>query len=277
MLRTVGSTLLAKANPGGALRKAEEQNIENPALPGKGAIGTISRAGLEQPIERQVPPGSTKVVSSAPAVESTVAPGGILPTQPIPDTGVGMPGAQAPVAPSTPARGPSAAPNVGYLPPTLRSTQAAPAKTVSGGALANAAPSVKTQQEMGVRSQVQGAPGESMDIVKPFVSVAGGKVMADEGKKLNVLRPTTLQEVAGGAGKVISTIGNALNAPQLTPGGLGAKLQTFGGAPSVAKAGVGSVSKAVQQVASNLRSYNPAQTLQSNINKATSFLRSLFR
>lgn len=289
MLRTVGSTLLAKASPGGALRKTEEQNIESPAIPGKGGIGTISRAGLEQPIERQVPPGSAKVVSSAPSVEGNVAPGGMLPTQPIPDTGMGLPGSTNPIAPSTPTRGVASAPNVGLLPQTLRSqASGTAAKTVSGGALAGAGVNTKVAQEMGEQARIQGNPSISgPDYVNPFVSgIMGTKVRADEGGQ--GYRPTTLQQVAGSVGSAMQKAGDAAKSGLAGPigqalrsivgsTGTAGSLQRFGGDPNVSKSGTGSVQKAAQSAASAIKSYNPVQTFKSNVNKTTSFLRSLFK
>lgn len=280
--------MLAKANPGGALRKTAEAQIENPALMDKGGIGTLSRAGLEEPINRQVPPGSTKVVSSSPAVEPNVAPSGVLPTQPI-TSGIGLPEGNAPQAP-TPVRGAgSPVPNVGFIQPTVRSqATGAQAKTTSGGALSNAGASVLTQQKMGGQTNVQGQPSTlgAEDYVNPFVGGAlGGKVRADEGG--SAYRPTTLQQIAGSVGSAMQKAGDAAKAGLAGPAaqllrsvvgstGTAGNLQRFGGDPNVAKAGTGSVQKAAQSAVSALRSYNPVQTFQSNVNKTTSFLRSLF-
>src|SRR3990167_8772150 len=69
-LRSLGSSLVAKGSPGGTYRKTEERRIETPDLPGRGKVGSIDRAQLEEPLERQVPGGSQKVVGVQPTVES---------------------------------------------------------------------------------------------------------------------------------------------------------------------------------------------------------------
>lgn len=69
-LRQLGSSLVAKASPGAAYRKAAEENLQGQNLLEKGQIGTISRQQVEEPFERKVPAGSNKVVSVRPIVES---------------------------------------------------------------------------------------------------------------------------------------------------------------------------------------------------------------
>lgn len=69
-LRQLGSSLVAKASPGAAYRKAAEQRGQAQNLLEKGQIGTISRQQVEEPFERKVPAGSNKVVSVRPIVES---------------------------------------------------------------------------------------------------------------------------------------------------------------------------------------------------------------
>lgn len=81
-VRPLGSSLLAKAGAGGRLRESEEARIQKPEIPGKGGIGTLGRAQVEEPLVRQVPAGSSKVVSVQPTVEGTTADVGILPTAP---------------------------------------------------------------------------------------------------------------------------------------------------------------------------------------------------
>lgn len=71
-LRSIGSSLLAKSNPGGAYRKAEEQNIQNPQT--SGDLGLIARSNIEEPIARQVSPGSAKIVAQQPIFEGLVNP-----------------------------------------------------------------------------------------------------------------------------------------------------------------------------------------------------------
>ena len=86
MLRSLGSSLVAKSSPGGRLRDLIEQAMTIPQIPGKGAIGSISRAGIEEPLKREVPAGSEKIVGATPVVQSQAGlPADILPSE------VGMP------------------------------------------------------------------------------------------------------------------------------------------------------------------------------------------
>lgn len=91
MLRSLGSSLVAKSSPGGKLRDLGEQAITTPQIPGKGAIGSISRAGIEEPLKREVPAGSEKivgalpVVSSQPGLPADVIPSEVMPPAPIPE------------------------------------------------------------------------------------------------------------------------------------------------------------------------------------------------
>ena|SRR3990167_1886198 len=81
-LRSLGSSLIARAGVGSRTRQGEETRIQKPEIPGKGAVGTLSRKGIEEPLERQVPPGSEKIVSSRPIVESIPGvPADILPDE----------------------------------------------------------------------------------------------------------------------------------------------------------------------------------------------------
>lgn len=73
MLRTFGTALLAKSQPGGKLRELEEFTTTKPEIPGKGQAGTLSRSLIEEPLTRQTPPGSEKIVSVQHTIEG-VAP-----------------------------------------------------------------------------------------------------------------------------------------------------------------------------------------------------------
>lgn len=72
-MRTVGSQLFTKAQPGGKLRELAEFTTTKPEIPGKGQIGTLSRGLTEEPLLRDVSPGSAKIVSVQPIIEG-VAP-----------------------------------------------------------------------------------------------------------------------------------------------------------------------------------------------------------
>lgn len=279
-LRTIGSTLQAKANPGGALRSKDESLINRPDIPDSGAVGSVNRQLVEEPLQRQVPEGSAKVVSSTPAVEGTTVAAPGVNTGATPMAPVGLMG-EAPSG--TPSRGASqplfaggVAPEAGAsAQPRSMVKPGVAASAASGGPVANAGIATGyLPPEQSQPTQVQGqASQDNPTVLGALSNLLGLKTFAGNG---NPVISTLGQQIAGTAGKAISAVGNALKAPQIVPGGVGAAMQSYGGAPSVTQSGGGSVSKAVQQAAAALRSYNPVQTFQSNVSKAASVLRSLF-
>lgn len=95
-LRFLGSSLVAKAATGSKTRDLAEQNIQTPSIPGKGDVGSFIREAVEQPLERPVPQGSSKVVASQPLIE-----GGAVTSLPGSDAeavregmGMGLPGSR---------------------------------------------------------------------------------------------------------------------------------------------------------------------------------------
>jgi len=70
-LRSLGSSLLAKARPGGILRQQAETRATQYLPPTKAQPGNISRIGAEEPILRQPSPGSEKIVAAKPTIEGT--------------------------------------------------------------------------------------------------------------------------------------------------------------------------------------------------------------
>lgn len=94
MLRSLGTSLLAKANPGGQLRGLSERKTNTPSIPGKGAIGNLSRLGVEDPLEAQGSPGSDKIVAQRPLEQGLVG----TPTDIVPEMYATQEGSQfAPV------------------------------------------------------------------------------------------------------------------------------------------------------------------------------------
>lgn len=279
-LRTIGSTLLAKANPGGALRSKEEKLVERPDIPDAGAVGSVNRQMVEEPLQRQVPEGSVKVVSATPTVEgTTVATPGMNPAQPMAGQGMGtgmFPGESG----ATPSRGaanqplfaggvsPEAGPSA-----SLRSNvqPGRTGSTVSGGALpgAQVATAYKPAETPSVDVQGERGSDDNFSPLPLSLGLIGSKAFAGGGQPGQSTTRTTgqalAQTVASGLGPVF----------QATP--VGRALQSYANSPQAVKSGSGSVQKAVQQAAAALRSYNPVQTFSSNVNKAASVLRSLFR
>lgn len=293
----LGSQLIAKSSPGGKLRTLTEQNAENPAIPGKGDVGTISRTQVEEPLNRPVPPGSDKIISVQPTVEGTTVSQGDI----VPAGGVGLnPTTNAPLrsgagdqalfqgngggdnasrpaaAPSQPAGrvnpgGATATPTAAKAPARAAAAYV-PAPQVLG--LSDSQPSQSASQNQ----QVQG--GTTTYQRDPFlaaVTTLGNKAYADTKNAVNKVvsyTPTAGQYVSGAAGKVASAVGNVVNSPALRS--LGSQLQSFGGQPNTT---VGSISKAVSNVANNV-----GKTVGSTVNNLRSaasstvnnLLRSLF-
>src|SRR3990172_8666881 len=75
MIRSLGSSLLAKAGTGSLSRKKDETRITKPEVPGKGAVGTAARDLTQETNITPVAPGSEKVIRSAPGMESASLPG----------------------------------------------------------------------------------------------------------------------------------------------------------------------------------------------------------
>ncbi len=106
-LRTLGTSLLAKASPGSKSRDVAETNIDSPAIPGKGVPGTLSRGLIEEPLQRAVPPGSQKVVGASPIVENAASAESFADPEAIQRSvlpGVGLPSTPLAVAPGASAQ-----------------------------------------------------------------------------------------------------------------------------------------------------------------------------
>lgn len=58
-------------SPGSVLRSFLENQFAGIKIPGKGESGSLSRAQLEEPLERSVPVGSNKIVAVKPPIEPT--------------------------------------------------------------------------------------------------------------------------------------------------------------------------------------------------------------
>jgi len=262
---TLGTSLVAKGNPGGKLREVVEQGINEAALTGAGQTGSIQRAQIEQPLERPVSPGSEKIVSATPALEGgVVTPMDVDPLNAgigLPSGAVARPGANAQALfqgnPGNQAASPGR-PNPGAA-PQVRAMNAAPANVATAyrppapqgdvmGA-STAQPAQPSQQNQ----QVQGGSNiRTQAVVKPLIGTLGGKVYADapSNKPVVVQKPvqaTTGQYLAGGAGRAISAVGNAINSPAVK--NVGNQLQSFGG-----QRPQGDIRGSVATAASNLRS-----------------------
>lgn len=322
-MRSLGSSLVAKATPGGAYRDTQENRIAKPNIPGKGEVGSIQRGFLEEPQNIAVPGGTEKIVRNAPGVES--APG--LPISPEQQQllagAIGMANPQAaplpgsdnqpllrstgpsPAGPSsspTP-QGQVAAPRVAAAPVSRggRSAQV----ISSGGELASAKQTggIPEGDVLGAATNYQAPNYERLSIGNagylPVINTLSGRASAADpnqqrlpegqvrqtnpktGGPSNTIgfTPTTGQYLAGAAGKVLTNIGSAFKAPQLSPGGLGAKLQTWGGAVGPSVAGQGSITSALRSLARpNTNTVNFLRSAASNVgNKLRSVFSNLFK
>ena len=284
-LRSLGSSLVAKAAPGSALRKTTEQRILTPEIPGKGAPGSLERQFIEEPTLRPISAGSQRITTPTPTIESvqgqaSLPPDLIAPAPPLP---VARPGAegqplfQGGVTPTAAA-------------PVARGGRVA--TSVSGGPVPETTPAQgPAGQVQGASTQVQAAPSVTREGLLPTIfSFLSGRTVADEPQRptqessgfgaTGVQRqgneisftPTAGQLLAGISGKALTSVGTALKAPQLAPGGLGARLQAFGGNVGPAIAGQGSISAGLRSLTSSVG--KAASNLRSKASNAFSYLRS---
>lgn len=278
-LRSLGSSLVAKASPGATYRKQAETNIENPELPGRGKVGSIDRAQLEEPLERSVPGGSQKIVGVQPTVESVAGvPGDISPA-------VGLPSG---VTPNIPGGNQGQALFQGGVGVPAGRVNPGAAPTVSSSAGGGARPALLSQP--GVQSVSKTQIGQAPTVVKnepsydrdSFLSAitsVGNKAYADAKEQVNKVisyTPTAGQYIAGGAGKALGSLANATGNAQLRS--LSNQLQSFGGSRAVGneslsiRKNVGNVVNTVQKAAAPV-----IRSAQNVVKQAQSVLRSLFR
>lgn len=243
MIRSLGSSLLAKAGAGSLSRKKEEARITKPEIPGKGAVGTAGRDLTQETNITPVAPGSEKVIRSAPGIESASLPGMAANQVPL-VAGIGLPNvpstAGAANQPMFQGGGgaPAPASQAGQAgrQAQVRATTGAPIGAVAGARAERAA---QAAAEPGLTFDVGGNSipasyaGGGIGLLPSIANFFGGRVQAapEAAKAVISAGRTTAQKVAGAAGKALTAVGTALKAPQLAPGGLGAQAQTWGGQP----------------------------------------------
>jgi len=263
MIRSLGSSLLAKAGTGSLSRKKDERRITHPEIPGKAAVGTAARDLTQETQIQPVAPGSEKIIRSAPGIESASLPG--MATNKVPlVAGMGTPGG-APAAPAggqpmlrSEGGGGAAASQPGQAgrQATVASTAGAPTGAV---ATKRAAARAELARIAGAPTNVQAERVPFGQGNLPNIGMFGGRVSADPGDKggdqqaSNTWQPTTGQYAAGGVGKAIHAIGQKFGniLPEMN---ISENLQKWGGSQSVAAAGKGSAEKAVQNISNALRS-----------------------
>ena len=305
-LRSLGSSLVAKAQPGSASRDTIEARITKPSIPGKGAPGSTERNLVEEPLLNTTP-GTEKVVSVAPEAEaaSMASPGGVTPDQTAllagavgrtPQTNGSAPGSdgqalfQGGLTPTS-----AAAPTVGGRAAKAVSAPALRSGAANIGLLPSTAPKTSTQVQAARPTSVSQAKPTSNQLSSNTALGTGGGVAA-AGKALLSGISKVASKVAPVAAKaslplsVFSTFATPsfqaeqarqanvaqnksinqqiANTPKGQPvfGGTNAKITAA--PPKAAPSNVlRSVAQPVKQVASNIRS-----TVENAANK----LRSLF-
>lgn len=287
MIRSLGSSLLAKAGTGSLTRKKEESRILRPEIPGKAAVGTAIRDLTQETNITPVAPGSEKVIRSAPGIESASTPG--MATNQVPlVAGMGMPigatpggammggnnqalfqggvstpaavpgqaGRQA-MAVSAPGRGGVAAARV------AQATQAAQTVTEPG----------RISPEGGAQTTYQVEPLKRFVInaflkgILPAIRRTGGRTQAEDPGESMEISPTAGQVLSNIASRTINTVGGALGNP-LRERGISEGLMALAKNPAATLKGQGSIAKTVQNIGSGLRSVT--QSAQNTWNKLRS-------
>lgn len=281
-LRSLGSSLVAKSTPGSATRDLIEKQINKPAIPGKGEIGTTSRDLVSEPQVVAAAPGSEKIVAAGPGVEGSqvISPTEATPTQPMQPLlagAMGLPQGPGQMGSNNMAMMDGSASRVAASAPTAgRSASARSGGPVAGSSIAGGNISV---------------PGTSTSVTAPrpvtqaqdsaFLSnVLSNRVSADQNQNAPVVsRPNVAQDVFGGIGKVLTNVGTTLGLGQLVPGGLGAKLQTYGGQPTRVASGsnTGNISQDVANVSRPLTLRSMVDVAKQAGSQISSKLRSLFK
>ena len=251
----IGSSLVAKSNPGSPIRKTTEDKINNPAIPNKGAIGSIQRQAVEQPFLKETPSGSARTVSVTPAIESQAIGNRNMPIPEAAGGANGQPQLRSGANGQALFQGGVSTPSaVRSAAPVAKGGTAAKSASVAGvnkGAIGGmgmitpeAASTSINYERQGVFSGNPQLPSAMQ--VGSRVSASGDNQISNpqpgQVKQGNTIKftPTTGQYIAGKVGSVLSSIPATQN--------LGNKLQTFGGAASPAATGQGSATNAIRSV-----------------------------
>lgn len=269
MLRSLGSSLVAKSSPGSKSREIVENRLNSTTIPDKGDPGSVQRSLMEETKVQPVAPGSEKQIRVSPGVSAV---------QGMDDPGMGL------IGPENPAlAGGAAGPRQNYNPAALRSgansqallqggepgspppapagnpasASAAPRSGRSATAVSSAGAGSSENLLAGIMGtgNVDSGPRQNYQVEKPQDNVEvgnykfqplGGRVSADGGQGgAKTISGNTLQAVAGTLSKAAEKVGG-------------------GNIPSV---GLRSFAQNVSQAANPI--FSPAAALQS-VNKAAS-------
>lgn len=284
-LRSLGSSLVAKSTPGSATRDLLEKQISKPAIPGKGEIGTTSRDLVSEPQVVAAAPGSEKIVAAGPGVEGSqvISPTDVAPTQtmqPLLAGGMGLPQGPGQAGSNNMAMMDGSASRVAASAPTAgRSATARSGGPVAGSSIAGGNISVP-----GASTSVTAPRSQSMYEMAPSTGTTWGSkvIAAPENAPTAPIKvssqPSAAQEFFGGVGKALTSVGSSLGLGQLVPGGLGAKLQTYGGQPTRVQTGSsGSIAQDFSNVARPLTLRSMVDVAKQAASQGYSKLRSLFK
>lgn len=285
-LRSLGTTLLAKTNPGTALRTKEEQNVQGavPAANTSAQPNAAVRKTVDQPMEVSVPGGTEKSVAVKPTIQpnvSTTQPAtgiqgqGLLPQMggAVAATNAGR-NINAPVAPSS--AGNVATPNKVAAPISAPVGAKSSTSVSSGGRVASAAvPNSNFLSNVGVGAKNAPAETNVRAVSVPFTGIGSRVSAAEDGGKSYEVGRSLPQAVAATVANIIDKgVVNAvknIGKTNYTPtSNVSRSLMQFASNPSAAKS---------SGILSNISSAaNTAKNTASNVvQKASSWLRSLFK
>ena len=285
-LRSLGATLLAKSNPGTALRNKEEQNIGGAVPAGNTSAQPNSavRKTVDQPLEVSVPGGTEKNVAVKPTIQPNVST-----TQPstaaqgqglLPQMGGGAAAAiagrniNAPAAPVS-GGGNVVSPNNVNSPSLSPTAQKASTSASSAGRVAKASVGNNAfLSNMGVGEKNAPAQTNTYNPVSTNFQL-GTRASAAEGSNNEVGR-SALQGVAAtianvidkGVVNAVKNIGNVNNYQPTSKASQ--SLMNFASNPKASQS---------SGIISNIRSAasNAGQKVSNTVQKASSWLRSLFK
>lgn len=239
MIRSLGSSLVAKASPGSKTRETIERRIENPAIPNRGQVGSVDRELIEETKSAPVPEGSEKQVRVSPGVSATESAqqvqrtgaspeaGGLLPGAlglgPIgqqvgprsgPDGGALARGVDSPQSTGAPISPPSSPVPSGRGPSTVQTPST---QSYSGGEAPNLLEGLVGQSfAVGPQSRVQSVAPRQQDVfVGPYQPNVGNRVSAAEQQVgPREISGNTAQAVAGTLSKAAEKVGGG-SLPQI--------------------------------------------------------------
>lgn len=243
-LRSLGSSLVAKATPGSASRDLLEAQIAKPAIPGKGEIGTTSRDLVSEPQITAASPGSEKIITGSSGIEGTsvLSPTEGQPQESLLAGGMGLPQGPGQSGTSNPAMFDGNASRVAASPSagvgrtaSFRSGSGQEGPVQAGGSILPEAASTNNV----VQAQAA-APKETVGSFFPGVASLGNRAAAGGGD-------TTIPKNFGQA--VVATLSPA-----------GSKGEAWATNPAVTNSGQGSLSGALRSISNKVGSVGPGKT-----------------